>query len=124
MNAPKLNHRESLRHQLVTAMAVSLGDKRAQIVFDTDLWPVLDASMKAGELLVHRNTGPVQKPVHEAITAWLEVVGWTVMRVKADEHTVSKAELLKLLYDLDENCQRALGEAKMVADKKFDTAPE
>lgn len=117
MSAPKLNHAESLRAQLIDAMCFKLGRNAAERLFDTALWPVLESAMKAGELLVHRNTGPVQKPVHEAITAWLGVVNYTVMRVKAEEPTVSKAELLKLLYDLDENCQRALAEAKMVADQ-------
>lgn len=110
-------HQDSLRQQLIAAMAPRLGEPLAQSVFNVDLWPVLDAAMAAGELLVHRNTGPVQKPVHEAITAWLEVVGWTVQKVKAEEHTVSKAILLNLLYDLDTQCQVALSEAKMVSPK-------
>lgn len=113
-------HQDSLRQQLIDAMkdyGIGASPCSPELVFEKALWPVLDKAIEAGELLVHRNTGPVQKPVHEAITAWLEVVGWTVQKVKAEEHTVSKAILLKLLYDLDTQCQVALSEAKMVSPK-------
>lgn len=111
-----VNNQDSLRVQLIAAMEERLGKQLAASVFQHDLWPVLEAAMKAGELLVHRNTGPVQKPVHEAITSWLEVVGWTVSKIKAVEPTVSKRELLDFVYDLDGQCKIALGEARMVAE--------
>lgn len=111
-----VNNQASLRIQLIAAMEHRFGKQLAESVFQCDIWPVLEAAMKAGELLVHRNTGPVQKPVSDALTSWLEVVHWTVSKIKAVEPTVSKRELLKFVYDLDDQCTIALGEARMVAD--------
>lgn len=112
-----VNNRDSLRTQLIDALVKSgRTQTMSEAMYDGYLWPVLERAMEAGELLVHRNTGPVQKPVHEAITSWLEVVGWTVSKIKAVEPTVSKRDLLKFVYDLDEQCKVALAEAKTVAE--------
>lgn len=107
-------HQVSLRAQLIEAMTQRLGSGVAESVFQNDLWPVLDKAMDAGELLVARNTVK-QLPVHQGITQWLEVVGWTIQHIRNEEHVVSKATLLKVLYQLDESCKTALSDAKLVS---------
>lgn len=107
-------HSESLKQQLIEAMASRFDIALAKSVFECDLWPVLDAAMTAGELLVARNTVP-QQPVHEAITAWLQVAIWTAQRARFEEATISKNQLLKILHNLEISCEKALAEAKMVA---------
>lgn len=106
-----MNNPDSLRVQLIAAMAPRLQQPLAESVFDHDLWPVLQAAMKAGELLVARNTGP-QIPVADAIQGWLEGVLIVVTRVREDEKIISKAKLLKILFDLERIAQRALTDAK------------
>jgi hypothetical protein len=106
-----MNNSDSLKKQLIDAMAPRLGQLMAESVFQCDLWPVLQASMKAGELLVARNTVE-QKPVADAILGWLEGVLIVVNRVKADEKTISRAQVLKILFDLERVAQQALTDAK------------
>jgi hypothetical protein len=106
-----MNNPESLRTQLIDAMAPRLERPLATSVFDHDLWPVLQAAMKAGELLVARNTVE-QKPVADAILGWLEGVLTVVARVKQDEKIISRAQCLKILFDLERIAQRALTDAK------------
>lgn len=109
-------HQESLKTQLIVAMEGRFGHELAKSVFEHDLWPVLDAAMTAGELLVARNTIP-QKPVHEAITIWLEATCVVIKAMLQDEYTVSRAELIKAMYQLLDGAQRALVEAQSVKEK-------
>lgn len=108
-----MNNPDSLRKQLIDAMISQDGvlPSAAERIFDIALWPVLDAAMKAGELLVARNTTP-QIPVADAIQGWLEGVITVVGRVRQDEKIISKAQLLKILFDLEAIAQRALTDAK------------
>ena len=107
-----MNNSESLRTQLIMSMQDYVSDQRkAEELFDKALWPVLKAAMKAGELLVARNTVE-QKPVSDAILGWLEGVLIVVNRVKADEKTISRAQVLKILFDLERVAQQALTDAK------------
>ena len=108
-----MNNRDSLRTQLIESMTGRFGDKLAESVFQCDIWPVLSAAMDAGELLVARNTTP-QKPVHRALTEWLEGCLTVVGKIKANEFTVSRKELLKVLYQLSDGAAHALKDAKMV----------
>lgn len=107
-------HFPSLREQLILAMTQRLGSALAESIFQHDLWPVLDSAMTAGELLVARNTVP-QKPVHTAITTWLEGCLAKVHMVHDEEATVSKRQLLYVLYQLQDGAARALADAKAVA---------
>ena len=111
--AAKVNNPDNLKKQLIDAMAPRLGQLLAESVFQCDLWPVLQAAMKAGDLLVARNTEP-QKPVADAIQGWLEGVITVVARVKQDEKTISRAQVLKILFDLDKVAQQALTDAKLL----------
>lgn len=108
-----MNNRDSLRAQLIEAMTERLGAPMAESVFQLDLWPVLEAAMKSGELLVHRATVP-QKPVAECITSWLIQCVSVIERIKAQEHTVSKATALKTLYLLAVSAEEACHDAKAV----------
>lgn len=108
-----MNNPDSLRKQLIEAMAQRLGGPLAESVFQHDLWPVLQAAMSAGELLVARNITP-QIPVAEAIQGWLEGVIKVVARVRADEKTISRASVLKILFDLERIAQQALKDAKAI----------
>ena len=108
-----MNNRDSLRVQLIDAMKPRFGDKLAESVFQHDIWPVLSAAMDAGELLVARNTTP-QKPVHRALTEWLEGCLTVVGKIKTNEFTVSRKELLNVLYQLSDGASQALKDAKMV----------
>lgn len=109
-------HFPSLKEQMILAMTARLGAPLAKSVFEHDLWPVLDAAMTAGELLVARNTVP-QKPVHEALVSWLEVCLGKVALVHEHEATASKRELLNVIYQFEENAARALADAKQVNER-------
>lgn len=108
-------HAESLKEQLIAAMAGRLGRPVAESVFQHDLWPVLDAAMTAGELLVARNTVP-QKPVHEAITLWLHRFLYETDASMANMATVSRRDLLDVIANARASCQIALKDAAMVAE--------
>lgn len=107
------DHFPSLKEQMLLAMTQRLGAALAESVFEHDLWPVLDAAMTAGELLVARNTTP-QVPVHVALIRWLQGISTTVEIIRTYEKTASKSELLKVIYQLEESGARALADAKAV----------
>jgi len=111
---PKLNNPESLKTQLIEAMTERLGAPLAQSVFEHDLWPVLEAAMKAGELLVSRNTQE-QIPVASAIKGWLEGCITVVAKVREDEAIVSRRTLLKILFEMDEVAQQALKDSETIS---------
>ena len=79
--------------------------------------PVLDAAMKAGELLLHRATTP-QKPVPEAIIEWLEGSERVIAQLRDREATVSKRELLDALYRFEESIAKALGDSRALRPKE------
>lgn len=109
-----VNNPDNLRTQFIEPLDKYLSEfpsAHGHEVFDECLWPILQAAMKAGELLVARNTGP-QIPVAQAILGWLEGVITVVNRVREDEKIISKAKLLKILYDLEQIGQRALTDAR------------
>lgn len=108
-----MNNPDSLRKQLIDAMTARLGAPMAESVFQHDLWPVLQAAMKAGELLVARNTEP-QIPVHRAVEGWLEGVLNVCTTVKLDEHVISKRQLLNIMADLERIGRQALADAKAI----------
>lgn len=104
-----MNNPDSLRKQLIDAMCFKLQRNEAEKLFDVAVWPVLDAAMTAGELLVSRNTQPTVS-VPEAVQTWLEGVLKVVAEVRAVEATVSKRELLVLLYKMEQNGAKALAD--------------
>jgi hypothetical protein len=106
-----VNNPESLGAQLTDAMRKRLGDGVAESVFKHDLWPVLEAAMKNGELLVSRNTAP-RIPVHEAVVGWLEGVLVVMRRVKADQATISRGKLLSMVLQLGEIGEQALKDSQ------------
>lgn len=108
-----INNRDSLRTQLINSMAENglMTQHRAAQVYEDALWPVLDAAMKAGELLVARNTQP-QQPVPDAIVSWLKSTLATIKIMQAQEATVSKAEAMRCLEQLRMNAEFALRDAE------------
>lgn len=111
-----MNNPDSLRKQIIDSMKLYCDKYKfytfnETMMFDEAIMPVLQAAMKAGELLVTRNTQP-QIPVAEAIQGWLEGVLTVVARVKQNEKTISRAQVLKILFDLERVAQQALTDAK------------
>ena len=108
-----MNNQDSLRTQIIEAMnnhsKTGLADNAD--MFDLAIMPVLDAAMKAGELLLHRATTP-QKPVNESIVAWLDGCCTVIATVHHQESTASKRELLSILYQLEEAAIIALADSK------------
>ena len=112
-------NQDSLRWQIIDAMhdyakAQGWADRTFDFnvqMFDEAIMPVLDAAMKAGELLLHRATTP-QKPVPEAIIAWLEGCSYTIADLHRFEATVSKRELLDALYRFEESIAKALADSR------------
>jgi len=118
MGSNKMNNRDSLRTQIIEAMRaydIKLGrnDWSMDDIFDEAIMPVLDAAMKAGELLMHRATTP-QLPVNDSIMAWLQGCCAVIAGIHLEEHTVSKRELLKVLYQLEAGANTAVAEARSV----------
>jgi len=116
-----MNNLDSLRAQIIESMKVycykyKFYTLNEQMMFDGAIMPVLDAAMKAGELLVHRATTP-QKPVSDAILEWLDGCCSVVAKMRAQEATVSKRELLRVLYQLDEGAGAAAAEARSLVRK-------
>lgn len=66
----------------------------------------LDASLETG--LEIRKQQPNEKPVHEAIKSWLEEVVGHVKRIRAEEAVISKRQCLRVIYQFQENAERAL----------------
>lgn len=111
-----MNTQDSLRAQIIEAMK-QYCDKykfytfNEQMMFDEAIMPVLDAAMKAGELLLHRATTP-QKPVAEGIVEWLERCCAVIASIHPQEDTVSKRELINVLAQLEEGAIRACADAR------------
>jgi hypothetical protein len=110
---------DSLRKQIIDAMtryALKRQWAGRSIEFNIDMFdeaimPVLDAAMKAGELLLHRATTPM-KPINEGIVDWLDSCCLVIATVRPIEPTVSKRELLHILYQLEEGATVALSDAR------------
>lgn len=112
-------HVESLRAQLTTAMATRLGSALAESVFQHDLWPVLDKAMTAGELLVARNTDP-QIPVHTAIRRYMNGCLSVFEKVRAQNSTIKRHELMQLVYSFEDGVRQALKDADELDKLNFD----
>lgn len=111
-----MNNRDDLRTQIIESMKLYCDKYKfytfnERMMFDEAIMPVLDAAMKAGELLVHRATEP-QKPTAEKIMEWLEGSCHSIAMVRDQEATLSKRQLLKVLYILEENGLKALADAR------------
>ncbi len=104
-------HFPSLKEQMIKAMEQRLGAPLAKSVFDHDLWPVLDAAMTAGDLLVARNTVP-QTPVHKALVQWMENSLKVITFVRKEEAAVSRRAALRIIYQIEDGAQRALNDAR------------
>lgn len=117
------NNQDSLREQIIEAMKrfdtsdgqfhPEVGEGYLQQMFDDAIMPVLTAAMKAGELLLHRATTP-QKPVAEAIMDWLDACCAMTAKLHGLEDTASKRELLRIIYQLEENAIKALSDARKI----------
>lgn len=123
------NNQDSLRKQIIDAMTKYMNEHRligqtheyvSSSLFENAVMPVLDAAMKAGELLLHRATTP-QKPVPDAIMEWLQACCDVVEKLHPLEATASKRELLTLLYKLEDNAKQALAEARATGNHQEDT---
>lgn len=114
-----VNNRDSLRTQLVDSMADRFGRSMAESVFQCELWPVLEAAMKAGELLVHRATVP-QVQVSESIISWLTLTISKIEHVLLVESTVSRAQVIGMLKQLAVSGGEALKDAKSVNESAED----
>lgn len=121
-----MNNQDSLRTQIIAAIEASelwnmhrIDIVDADVFFDSAIMPVLDAAMKAGELLLHRVTTP-QKTVPDALVWWLEGCCNVITKVHAEEKTVSRRELLNILYQLEHSANKALEEAKAIKPKQVD----
>lgn len=123
------NNQDSLRAQIIDSMdtyrakrfdnekchSITTGD-----MFDHAIMPVLDAAMKAGELLVHRATTP-QKPTSQIVVDWLDNTCESIARVRQEEATLSKRMLLNVLYIIQENALKALADARAEKGLQPDT---
>ena len=114
-------NQDSLRKQIIDVMnkytiAKRWADRTPEFnaeIFDNAIMPVLTAAMKAGELLLHRATTP-QKPVAEAIMDWLDACCSMTAKLHGLEDTASKRELLRIIYQLEENAIKALADARKI----------
>ena len=111
-----MNNHHSLEKQLIDAMTQRLGGPLAESVFKHDLWPVLDAAMTAGELLLSRATTP-PKPVDEALELWLTQTVARLETIQTYIHTASKAQLIKMLNDIRSSAENALSDTKAITQK-------
>lgn len=109
----QVNNPDSLRKQFIDALEHYPGRGMAEEIYETSIWPVLSAAMAAGELLVSRATTP-QKPVADALRDWLKGCITVVANLKKVEPTVSKRELLNILYTMDKMAQLALRDVEEV----------
>lgn len=115
-------NQDSLRQQIIEAMegldAMNVSDESPspEQYFDIAIMPVLDAAMKAGELLLHRATTPVPQ-VPDVIVIWLEgclkVIN-TIHRAKG----VTAEELMGVLAQLEDGASRALADARALRPKE------
>lgn len=107
------NH-DGLRTQLIDAMCFKLQRDVAERLFDVALWPVLEAAIEAGTLTVWRNTvKPI--PVHLAVHIWLKGFLKLVEQIRGQEATTSKAAILKLLYQLEDQAKTAFNDAENIS---------
>lgn len=114
---------DSLRTQIIEAMQeyklanYYRADVPESEVFDKAIMPVLEAAMKAGELLLHRATTP-QRPVADGIVFWLTSCQQIISGVRQVENTVSRREVLKILYELEESAIVALNDARAIEHRQ------
>lgn len=107
----------SLREQILEQMRPYLDrGLKAEEIFDRGIMPVLQRAMDAGTLLVGRNTKD-RIPMHTAVMHWLEEVAGHVMMIRKEEATVSRRQLLKIIYQFGDNAERALSDAKKILEK-------
>lgn len=107
----KVDTPPNLRDQIIEAIALHQGwEESAEILFDKAIMPVLQRAIDAGALIVGRNTGP-RIPIHQAVMVWLEQVTGHVMMIRTEEATISRRQLLKILYQFGDNAEKALADA-------------
>lgn len=121
------NNKDSLRKQIIDAIKCfdtregqfkpALEDGYITNLFDEAVMPVLDAAMKAGELLLHRATTP-QKPVPEAIVNWLEETVACIGKVLDAKPVPTQHELTMLLIQLEGSAKTALADAKAITNQQ------
>lgn len=107
-----VNDKDSLKEQIIASMADRLGRKMAESVFQCDIWPVLDAAMTAGELLVARNTQPT-KTVPEAVEEWLEGTIAIIDKALKCKDEMSRGECITMIKQLNHSAKLALREIKI-----------
>lgn len=107
----------SLRQQIIEAIKGAPAPDQeygaAECLFDHHIMPVLQKAMDAGTLLVGRNTKD-RVPVHKAVMSWLESVVGHVMMIRTEEATISRRQLLKIIYQFGDNAERALADAAKI----------
>lgn len=118
----KLKTPPSLREQIIDSITKHEGygtsaREHAEILFDNAIMPVLQAAMEAGALLVGRNTKE-RIPVGVALLKWLEQVAGHVMMIRTEEATISRRQLLKIVYQFGDNAERALADTKKISEKE------
>lgn len=107
------SNQDSLRAQIIDSMLSKSewSPGLAEKIFDEAIMPVLDAAMKAGELLLHRATKP-QLPVSDSILVWLEGTCASLEQVEAEAATVSKRDLLNIMSHITAQARAALDDAR------------
>lgn len=109
-----MSNKDGLRTQIIDAMSkYPMSPVMAEDIFDQMVWPVLEKAVEAGKLVVWRNTVP-QKPVDESIKIWLRACLGKITLIQDDEKIISKAQLLKTLYQLAVSAEHALAEAEAI----------
>lgn len=99
----------TLRAQIIEAMRPyesRLIPANAELVFDEAIMPVLQKAMDAGALLVSKNTGP-RISVPDAVKRFLDGILSLATQVQKLEATVSKRELLNMIYSMAANAASA-----------------
>ncbi len=99
-----MNDSKTLREQMIDALEDyrnQTGSDTTENYIDHGIMPVLQAAMDAGELLVSRNTRP-KEHIAKRVDTWVRAVIQTAQNVHNNESTVSKRELLRVLYFLAE----------------------
>lgn len=118
-----VNNTGSLRVQIIEAMRPYFISgthiPMPETVFDQAIMPLLLAAIEAGELLLHRATTP-ERTVDENILIFLYNMCASIAKVRAQENTVSRRELLNILYHLDESAGRAAADANTTRRKAWE----
>lgn len=105
----------SLRIQIIDAMndhakAQGWADRTFEFnrdMFEQAIMPILDKAIEGGDLLLTRNMAK-RIPVPEAILGWVRGMQAFAASVKMQEATVSKRDLLRMVYSLGESATQAL----------------